>query len=217
MTFIVSNYIINDNLIIYKRENKTVDNDKKQRINKCLMDIQKRDDGALDLLYDLVGHSMRFIALKYLRNEHDAEDLEQDFWSEIYNIADKFSYLKNGFSYLSRVMTNMAINRYIKLHGEKKYIVKYVNYTRIDNFDEDEVIKNMDNRAMVQKAFECLDPREQIVMQLLIFEDKKIVQIAKELKVSTSTVGRIKLSAEEKLKNQLDKATVGKKSGLNCL
>lgn len=43
------------------------------------------------------------------------------------------------------------------------------------------------------------------------------MQIAKELKVSTSTVGRIKLSAEEKLKNQLDKETVGKKSGLNCL
>ena len=151
----------------------------------------------------MIGHSIRFIALKYLKNEEDSEDLEQDFWANIYSIADRYTYISNGFSYLCKIMNNMAINRYKKLHGEKQHIVEVVDYNRIHLFDENETIANLDDRIAVQKALDKLDSMEHQVMQLIIFEDMTIEQISKELKISKSKVGRIKLVALEKLKQEL--------------
>jgi len=81
---------------------------------------------------------------------------------------------------------------------------------RISQFDENAVIDEIDCSAAVQKAFATLDVAEQIVMQLAIYEDKTIVQIAKELDMSKSQVGRIKLSAIAKLKTALEASGYGK-------
>ncbi len=173
---------------------------KKNEINECIAGIKKRDNASLIKLYSLVGHTVRAIALKYLKNEPDAEDLEQDFWAKIYDIADEFSYLGNGFSYLCKVITNMAINRYRQIYGEKKHIIEAIDYDDIHSFDESAVTENLDDIIAVRKALEKLTKIEKLVMQLVVFEDKTIVHIAKELGMSKSHVGRIKKEAEEKLK-----------------
>ena len=188
-----------------------MDKHTKMKINKCLISIQKGDNESLDLLYKLTAHSIRYIALKYLKNQQEAEDLEQDFWADIYNIADKFTYFKNGFSYLTKIMTHMAINRYYKLNGDYKHTVNYVDFSAIEHFDEDEVIEKMDIVANVHKALEKLDTNEKVIMQMIIYEDKSILQMAKELNMSKSKIGRIKVNAEEKLKTELESMMMGKK------
>ena len=177
-----------------------MDKQKKKEINESIVGVKNRDEEALNTLYFLVAHSIKYIALKFLKNEEDAQDLEQDFWASIYDIADKFTYLKNGFSYLCKVMSRMAINRYKKLNVEKQHTVEFVDYGRIEPFDENEVIIDLDKRMAVQKAMETLSPKEQAIMQMAIFEDKTIVQTAKELGLSKSDVGRIRLEARNKLK-----------------
>ncbi len=187
-----------------------MDKQTKAEINECLFGIKKRDRDSIVRLYELIAHSIRFIALKYLKNEQDAEDLEQDFWADIYDIADGFSYFKNGFGYLCKVMTRMALNRYKKIHGEKQRAVEAVDYSRILAFDENAAAQNLDDRIAVQKALDKLTPTERLVMQLIIFEDKTIMQIAKELNISKSQVGRLKKKAEDKLKKELTEYETGK-------
>lgn len=184
---------------------------KKLKINKCLKGIQNRDEKSLILLYDLVAHSIRYIALKYLKKEQDAEDLEQDFWADIYNIADNFKYFKNGFSYICQVMTYMALNRYKKIHGELARTVDVIDYNKIQVFDDNIIVEKLDDKIAVQNALTKLDYQEQVIMQLIIFEDKTIMQIAKELGMSKSQVGRIKKDAQEKLKIELSFYKLGKK------
>lgn len=53
---------------------------KRNEITNCLKGVKNGDERALVSLYDLISPTLRFISLKYLRNETDAEDLEQDFW-----------------------------------------------------------------------------------------------------------------------------------------
>jgi len=187
-----------------------MDKQTKAEINECLVRIKKGDNDSLVRLYNLAAHSIRFIALKYLKNEQDAEDLEQDFWADIYDIADGFSYFKNGFGYLCKVMTRMALNRYKKIHGEKSHTVDAVDYNQVLAFDENAAAQNLDDRIAVQKALDKLSQTERLIMQLIIFEDKTIMQIAKELNISKSQVGRIKKKAEEKLKNELSEYKTGK-------
>ena len=67
-----------------------MDTQDKQEITMALLAIKNREEYAVERLYKLVGHTIRYIAFKYLKNIEDAEDLEQDFWADIYRIADKF-------------------------------------------------------------------------------------------------------------------------------
>lgn len=173
---------------------------KRNEITNCLKGVKNGDERALVSLYDLISPTLRFISLKYLRNETDAEDLEQDFWIHISKIAEKFSYFQNAYSYLCKVMTNMAINRYKKLHDGKEVCIEYVDYNKIYSYEDTE---SADRRMAVQNAINRLEPDERFVIQLSAFEDKTITQIAKEIGMSKSAVGRLKLSAQEKLKNYL--------------
>lgn len=173
---------------------------KRNEITNCLKGVKNGDERALVSLYDLISPTLRFISLKYLRNETDAEDLEQDFWIHISKIAEKFSYFQNAYPYLCKVMTNMAINRYKKLHDGKEVCIEYVDYNKIYSYEDTE---SADQRMAVQNTINRLEPDERIVIQLSAFEDKTITQIAKEIGMSKSAVGRLKLSAQEKLKNYL--------------
>jgi len=79
--------------------------------------------------------------------------------------------------------------------------IEYVDYNKIYSYEDTE---SADKRMAVQNAINRLDPEERIVIQLSAFEDKTITQIAKEIGMSKSAVGRLKLSAQEKLKNDLE-------------
>lgn len=177
----------------------------KKIINNCLMEIKNGNGKYVDVLYYLIAQSLRYIALKYLRNDEDARDVVQDFWADIYENAKNFTYEDNGYSYLCRIMTCMSINRYNKIHRERQKTVEFTETSQIKSFDGTSFSDNIDYKIAVRKALLELDPIEQAVLQLTIYEDKTIVQIAKILKIPRSTIGRIKLIAEDKLKKNLFK------------
>lgn len=175
----------------------------KKTINKCLVEIKKKNNRYIDILYYLIGHKLRCIALKYLRNEYDASDLVQDFWANIYEYADKFKYIENGYSYLCRIMTCMSINRYNQIHVQMKRAVEYTDAIVNEPLDENAIIEKLNLKKAVQKALDKLKPIERVIIQLVVHEGLTIEQISAELQLPKSTVGRIKLSAEEKLKKAL--------------
>ena len=178
-----------------------MDKQEKAEINDCLQKIKNGDSGAVHRLYEVVGFRFEYIALKYLKNNEDAEDLIQDFWADIFEIADGFYYFKNGYSYLSKVIKNRALNRYHQIYGEKKHVTEYVDYSQIRSFENP--IVNLEYKLAVEEAFKTMTHQQRVIMQLRIFEDKKIEDIAKELNMSKSDVSRKKLEAEEKLKKAL--------------
>lgn len=200
------------NLFSNSRNYREMEKQEKIEINNSLMAIKNRDSNAIAKLRSLAGHSLWFIARKYLKKLEDAQDLFQDFWADIYDIADGFSYFKNGYSYICKVMTNRAINRYRQIHGEKEFVIEYVDFSNIPSSYNNDIL-DLESRLAVEQAFKRLTPTERIIMQLRIYEDKSIVQIAKELKMSKSDVGRKKLEAEEKLKRELYKNNWEKSKG----
>ena len=178
-----------------------MDKQKLSIVNDCIVGVKNRDQKSIDTLFDLVGSVIGYIAFKYLDAEN-AIDLVQDFWANIYQIADKFVYMTNGFAYLCKTMQRMALNRCKKLKCNKQRIVQYVDFSTLNYTDENSTIEDLNFKMTVEKAMEVLDDKEKIIMQLTIFEDKTIVQIAKELKMSKSVVGRKQLEAKEKLKKE---------------
>ncbi len=190
----------------------------KEDINYYINGIKRGDKFCLDSLYYAISPSVRHIALKYLKNQQDADDLVQDFWADIYKISLGFVFNKNGFSYLCKVMTNRALNRYKKLHNERCRKVEYVDY---ENFysesaapdkgsslaaEENNLISASERKEqdqIIDKAIAQLPELERIIIQSIFFEYKTIRQIAKELNISKSLAGKLKQSAINKLKEKL--------------
>lgn len=181
-----------------------MDKEKVVLINTCINKIKDGEDESLLKLHDLIGPSLRYIALKYLRNEYDSDDLVQDFWLNIRTIASKFAFATNGFSFLCKIMTRMAINRYHKLKRDQKFKVDFVDYSNIEDYSQDDGIENSMLRESINQSMNSLTKEERIIIQLTYFEDKTIRQIGKEMGISKSQVNRFLINAREKMKSQLE-------------
>lgn len=179
-------------------ENKT-----KKEINECLSSIRESCDmQSVCRLHSLAGGVFRHIALRYLCNSHDADDLVQDFWADIFQIASKYRYNFDAYAYLCRTFTNMAINRAIKNGRDVSRALNYVDYENVAS-DGGKCMENVILNNSIQSAMASLDEEEKSVVQLTYFEDKTVREIAKMLDKSKSQIARVKKTALAKLKNKL--------------
>ncbi|MBQ9132472.1 MAG: sigma-70 family RNA polymerase sigma factor [Clostridia bacterium] len=178
--------------------------EKNERINECLTEIRtKQSVSHVELLYDLMGPTIRHIALKYLRDADAAEDLVQDFWADIDRIAAGFLLRRNGRAYLCRVAANRATNRYRRLKGERARVT-YVDYSVCLPVDPTEGDEQTVLRLSVEQAMGQLSEEERIVVQATYFEEKTVRRTAAEMGTSASRVSRLKKQALERLKEMLE-------------
>jgi len=182
-----------------------MDEQAKSVINHCLSGIKNRDDKFIDLLYEVISPTIRFIAMKYLQNSFDSDDLVQDFWADIYKIADNFVFVQNGYMYLCKTMTRMALNRYCKLHHDRQIEVRFVDYHKELVIGEDEAfIDDLSLRTMVDAAMDELTDTEKLAVQLTFFESKTVRGMGEEMNMSKSSAGLLKLTAVDKLRKSLE-------------
>ena len=184
--------------------------DYKQKIedvNMALEKIKRGDADGIAKLYYEMSHTLRYIALKYLQNDANADDLVPDFWGDLKHIADRFIYVQNGFAYLCRVMKRRAINRYKMITGRKEVNISYVDYATLAEASSD-FSEQKDLQVSVEIAMKILNEQEKIIIQETYFEDKNIRQIAKDIGMSKSKVGRLKQSALKKMKNFFDESGI---------
>lgn len=177
-----------------------MDKDRINAINSYLLGVKAGDKLSLELLYKEISPTIRYIAFKYLQNESEANDIIQDFWADIYRIADGFISIQNSFSYLCKVMTRMAINRFKLVTRDKRNVVHYVDY---EKFAQTTDIEQAEVSIYVESAMKKLTDTEKIIIQLTYFEQMTIREIAKVLKISKSMVGKLKLRAISTMKSDL--------------
>ena len=168
--------------------------------------IRLKENGNKDLvkgLYFLVQPSLQHIALKYLRNTFDAEDICQEFWGNIYKYANKYIYPMNGFNYLCKIMTNITINRYHLIKNTNERIQPiYVDYSKMVG-SSTLTVEEIEKRQLVEYAFTSLTNTEKIIIQSIFYENKTTREIAKELDISIGLVSKLKKSALLKMKDKL--------------
>ncbi|MDE7329250.1 MAG: sigma-70 family RNA polymerase sigma factor [Clostridia bacterium] len=182
-----------------------MDKEKKKSLNELLVKVRQGDEDSISRLYELMSPTIRYIALKYLKNECEADDLVQDFWYDIKKFANGFLIQKNAYSYLCKVMNRQALNRLKKLNRQDENNKAFVDYANVKNYQTEESLETVDLRNDINNAMLKLTQMQQIIIQETLFEDKTIRQIAKDLGVSKSKVGRLRIEAIEILKNELSK------------
>lgn len=182
-----------------------MDKEIKKSLNELLLRVRQGDKDSILCLYELMSPTIRYIALKYLKNESEADDLVQDFWYDIKKFANGFLIHKNAYGYLCKVMTRQALNRLKKLNRQIQNNMEYVDYLKVKNYQTEDLMKVVGLRNDINVAMLKLTDIQQIIIQETYFEDKTIRQIAKDIGISKTQVGRLKNEAIEILKNELSK------------
>lgn len=177
--------------------------DKQRRITEYLFGIKCGDNNCLDLLYDSIAKNVRHLALSYFPDMDEAEDFIQDFWADIYKIANKFRFSKNGYGYLYRVLTRRAINRLKSLEREKDRVAIFVDYEKYEEETCD--LHLIETRHTVHQAMKILTMEEKEVVQLHYFEELPLREIARLIGKSTTQAFNIKEKALEKMRDFLEK------------
>ena len=104
-------------------------------------------------------------------------------------------------------MKRRAINRYKMITGRKEVNISYVDYTMLAEASSD-FSEQKDLQVSVEIAMKILNEQEKIIIQETYFEDKNIRQIAKDIGMSKSKVGRLKQSALKKMKIFFDESGI---------
>ena len=102
-------------------------------------------------------------------------------------------------------MNRLALNKLKKLNMQIQNNIEFVDYLKIENYQTDDTMEIVGLRNDINHAMLKLTQLQQIIIQETYFEDKTIRQIAKDLGVSKTQVGRLKNDAIEILKNELSK------------
>ncbi len=181
-----------------------MDKARKEEISRYLKGVKDGDRESLELLYYAISPSIRFIALRHIKNRTEVSDLIQDFWAAVPRLAQSYRFTQNAFSYLCKCMHNMALNRAKHLELESYKYEEYidnVNYTNEPSEYDNLELKELND--FIDKVINELSDKERIVIQLTYFEDKTVRKIAKEIHLSKAMVTKIKKSAIEKLKKEI--------------
>ena len=173
-------------------------------INNLIYEVRDGNEDSLKKLHKIMSPTLHHIALKYLKNVHDAQDIVQDFWADVYKLCSAFIFSQNGFSFLCKAMTRRSINAYKKLHRQGKVTVNYVDYVSINNvLFNNQSFENIENNMLISSAISTLPDLQKIIIQETFFEKKTTREIAKDLHISKTKVCEQKNIALNELKNFL--------------
>lgn len=177
--------------------------DKKSRVNRLLNRIKQGEHECVSELHDIMAPTLRYLALKYLKNEDEADDLVQDFWCDIVKYAQKYYFYKNGYGYLCKIMNRQALNRYNKLKRQNEQFDEYVDYSKINGYQTNDIAEVVSLRNDINDAMSQLTETQKIIIQKAYFEGKTVREIASDMGISKTQVSRLKTSATEILKDVL--------------
>ncbi len=168
-------------------------------VNNCITRIKAGDNySAVEELYAVICNRVRFIALRYTKNDYDADDLVQDFWQNISNYCSKYRD-GNGYFFLCKILSNNCID-WLKQKGKETSIISLEDIDHYESLScEDATDRQLDMDELHRKATEKMTERERIVYAYIIYEGLSIRNTSRELGVSKSEVARLRKNALKKV------------------
>jgi RNA polymerase sigma-70 factor (ECF subfamily) len=180
------------------------------RLDTCIQHVQEGDEDAarelMDHLYPLVLKLVR----AYLPRRTSEEDLVQTVFMKIFSRLDQYSHAVPIEHWVSRVTINTCLNeikaerirpewRWADLSEEHHHVIESLAAVE----DEPKEHCSAEAKALLQRLFECLKPKDRLVIQLLHLEQKSIAEISRVTGWSKAVVKVRAFRARKKLQDRL--------------
>ena len=177
-----------------------------------VLEYQKGNREALDVLVKRYQKDFYRFALWYTRDVELAQDIVQDGWT---TIIKKLSTLRNPNSFKSwalRIIIRKAQDQFGKTARSKKFKDNYRQDTHVDMSTEEE---KLEKTKQLREAINKLSFDQQMVIRLFYTEEHSLKEISVMLSISEGTVKSRLYHAREKLKSILIKGNHEKRERKN--
>ncbi len=168
----------------------------KQTIEQRIIQLlERKDQYALNLLYEHYSDSLYGVILKVTRNEEIAEDALQETFIKVWKNAHKYDSTKAKlFTWLFRIARNTAID---KLRSFNKRYHKEVQIDKSNVYILPGTNLNQDVLD-IKEHVSRLEKKYQIVLNALFFEGMTQQEASDELEIPLGTVkSRLKIGLRE--------------------
>ncbi|HAQ19751.1 MAG TPA: RNA polymerase sigma-70 factor [Prolixibacteraceae bacterium] len=148
--------------------------------------LQKGNVAAFDSLFEVYSPKLFGFALKYFKNETDAEELVQEVFVKVW---ENRATLKSELSFKSYLFT-IALNQIRKHFNKKATSLRYLDSLQYDPEFSDQVA-NDDYETTLRQIYLILDQmpeRRREIFQKSKLEGKSSKEVALELNISPGTV-----------------------------
>jgi RNA polymerase sigma-70 factor (ECF subfamily) len=148
--------------------------------------LQKGNVAAFDSLFEIYSPKLFGFALKYFKNESEAEELVQEVFVKVW---ENHQSLKSEFSFKSYLFT-IALNQIRQYFNKKTVSLRYLESIRHDPEFSDQVTTD-DYETMLRQIYQIVDQmpeRRREIFTKSKLEGKSSKEVASELNISAGTV-----------------------------
>jgi RNA polymerase sigma-70 factor (family 1) len=166
--------------------------------------LKKSDHSAYTEIYHRYSHVMIRTAYGKLNDEARARDVTQELFAYIWENRLKLGEISNPGGYLNTALKNRILNFFEHQHVESKYIDSLTIYANTGNIaNTDYLIREKDQLAAIDKAYEALSPRMRQIFELSRNQQLPHKEIAKKLSTSEENVAKQITTALKILRTKL--------------
>lgn len=165
----------------------------------------------LEEIYTLHKHAVFNLALSYVQNTQDAEEITQDVFISVHKNITKFKYQSSLKTWIYRITINTSLD-FLKAQKRNKrkalFQAKSIDSitTQLANFDHPGV--QLEDKEDLQRLFlhiNSLPKNQRTALILLKIEQKKTAEVAEIMKLSFKAVEALFFRAKVNLKKFIEK------------
>ena len=155
----------------------------RHELQQLLIHIAGGEREALAELYQRTRSAVYGLALSYLKNAHDAQDLTQDVYVQVWDCAEQYRSTGSPMGWLLAVCRNLCLMR---LRREERHAA--LSEEEWDAIPARECGLDADERALLQGALASLTDEERRVVLLHAVTGLKHREIAALLELPIPTI-----------------------------
>ena len=155
----------------------------RHELQQLLIHIAGGEREALAELYQRTRSAVYGLALSYLKNAHDAQDLTQDVYVQVWDRAEQYRLIGSPMGWLLAVCRNLCLMR---LRREERHAA--LSKEEWDAIPARECGLDADERALLQGALASLTDEERRIVLLHAVTGLKHREIAALLELPLPTV-----------------------------
>jgi len=157
--------------------------------------LLKKDEQAIDLIYDHYGANLYGYILKIVNDEQLAQDVLQESFVKLWKNIDKYDPNKSRlFTWMMNICRNLSID---KLRASKRYLTDDIQKLDSDVYNYKATQFNVDQIDLKEKV-EALETKYKDVIEVLFFKGMTQREASDYLDVPLGTIKtRLKIALRE--------------------
>jgi RNA polymerase sigma-70 factor, ECF subfamily len=181
-----------------------LDPNSKQEEKELIISIIEGEYIAFEKIYNLYVKKVYYFALRYLRNNLDAEEMVQEVFTKIWENRSNLNPDLSFSGYLLTITKNTIFNENRKKVNHQAYCDYVLNYLQMNMRDLEREIIYQDLMEKVNKSISNLPPKRQEIFRLSRLGGLSHKEISLKLDISEKTIETHMRLALKDLKHDIE-------------